>query len=231
MRVLSIVHERDAGPGVFADSVRAAGAELEEWFVPEGQAPRPLAEYGAAMVFGGSMHADQDQIHPWLATERAALAELLDRRTPLLGVCLGAQLLAQAAGGGAVRSRHPEIGWFPVEPTATGAADPVLGVLGDGTLAFEWHSYEVELPTETTVLARSETCVQAYRVGAALGIQFHAEVSAADAATWIADYRDPDAERIGVDRAALADETKARIGAWNELGRALCARWLAASGA
>jgi GMP synthase (glutamine-hydrolysing) len=105
-----------------------------------------------------------------------------------------------------------------------------MGPLAPEFEAFEWHSYECRLPKAAVVLARTQVCVQAYRLGArAWGIQFHAEVSAADAAHWVDDYRsDEDAVRIGVDPAALRAETDAKIAAFNQLGRDLCARWLAA---
>ena len=229
MRLLAISHQRDAGPGVFAEAVERAGAELDVWHIAEAAKPpgEPSA-YDAVMTFGGAMHADQEDRHPWLATEKRLLAELLDAGTPLLGVCLGSQLVAEAAGGRAVRAVEPEIGWFDVELTAAGEGDPLIAGLGPRFEAFEWHSYEVLLPERTEILARTPVCVQAYRVGErAWGIQFHAEVSAADARKWVAEYDvDPDAVRIGIDPDALGFETERKIAAFNDLGRALCARWL-----
>ena len=101
---------------------------------------------------------------------------------PLLGVCLGTQLLAEAAGGSAGRASEPEIGWRQVELTPEGAADPLLAPLAPAFEAFQWHSYEAAPPPDAVTLARSPVCPQAYRIGEqAWGIQFHAEVSAADA--------------------------------------------------
>lgn len=229
MRALAIVHQRDAGPGVFAEEILARGVDLDTWRRAEtGDPPADLAAYGAVLAFGGAMHVDQERSHPWIADEKRLLAELLERDTPLLGVCLGAQLLSAAAGGGPRRSAEPEIGWFEVAVTGEGAADPVIGPLAPRFEAFEWHSYEAAPPPPAVVLAESETCVQAYRLGsAAWGIQFHAEVGAEDAGNWIRDYRnDEDAVRIGVDPEALRAETSDRIEAWNRLGRELCGRFL-----
>ena len=234
MRALAISHQRDAGPGVFAEAIAATGHQLDTWHVVEGGPPPadPLG-YDAVMTFGGAMHADQERAHPWLAPEKALLRDLLARGVPLLGVCLGCQLLVEAAGGEARRAREPEIGWHPVELTAEGASDPLLAPLAPSFEAFQWHSYECVLPPDAVVLARSPICVQAYRVGdRAWGIQFHAEVMAGDAAQWITDYHtDPDAIRIGVDPAMLGPETATRGPAWNELGRALCRRFFAAADA
>jgi GMP synthase (glutamine-hydrolysing) len=202
MRTLAISHQRDAGPGVFAEAIAAAGHSMDVWHRAEtDEPPADPREYDGVLTFGGAMHADQESEHAWLADEKSLLRELLAAEAPLLAVCLGAQLLAEAAGGEAVRASQPEIGWF-----------------------------EVELPQDAIVLARTPVCVQAYRVGAAAwAIQFHAEVSAADAAHWIADYHaDEDAVRIGVDPEALRAETEAKIEGFNQLGRDLCARWLAA---
>ena len=230
MRALAVVHQRDAGPGVFSEAMAAQGVELETWLPAEDRAPpRDPAGYDAALVFGGAMHADQERAHPWLAAEKSLLADLLDAGAPLLGVCLGAQLLSEAAGGTAQRLAEPEIGWLEVEVTDAGSSDPLLGPMAPRFAAFQWHSYECTLPPGAVGLAKSAACMQAYRVGeAAWGIQFHAEVAAVDAESWIRDYRsDEDAVRIGLDAEALRARTAERIGAWNQLGRELCARFLA----
>jgi GMP synthase (glutamine-hydrolysing) len=231
VRLLAISHQRDAGPGVFGEAIAEAGHLLDLWHRAETDRPPsdPLG-YDGVLTFGGAMHADQESDHPWLTAEKALLRELLERGAPVMAVCLGAQLLAEAAGGTAVRASQPEIGWFDVAVTAEGAVDPIIGPLAPAFEAFEWHSYECRLPEAAVVLARTPVCVQAYRVGErAWGIQFHAEVGAADAARWVDDYRtDEDAVRIGVDPAALRSETDAKVAAFNQLGRDVCARWLAA---
>jgi GMP synthase (glutamine-hydrolysing) len=177
------------------------------------------------------MHADQEDRHPWLRFEKDFLAAMLDDGMPILAVCLGTQVLADAAGGEARRAREPEIGWFEVEVTDEGASDPVIGPLAPSFTAFQWHSYEAVPPDGAAILARSAVCPQAYRIGDRVwGIQFHAEVTAANLRHWIDDYRsDEDAVRIGVDPVKLRDETEPRIGDWNRLGRELCGRFLDAA--
>ncbi len=229
MRVLAIVHQSDAGPGVFVDAVRAAGAELNSWLISDGgPAGRDPGDYDAVMTFGGAMHPDQDDRHPWMAEEKEMLAGLLQRGVPLLGVCLGAQLVAAAAGAPTKRAREPEIGWYEVELTDAGRDDPLLGPLAPRFEALQWHSYEFTLPDGATALARSETCLQAYRIAPqAWGIQFHAEVTRGDFESWIEDYRsDPDAVALGLDSDELQARTRAAIGQWNELGQDLCERFL-----
>lgn len=229
MRVLAIVQQRDAGPGVFAEAVAARGDELDQWVLPEGEPPPadPLG-YDAVFTLGGAMNVDQEDRHPWLADQKALLRELLAREVPLLGLCLGAQLVAEAAGASPGRASRPEIGWRRVELTPDGTEDPLLAPLAPGFEAFQWHSYEFPLPPGAVPLARSEVCLQACRIGArAWAIQFHPEVSRADALRWIDDYRsDADAVRIGIDPAALRAETEAKIGPFNAFGRDLGTRWL-----
>jgi GMP synthase (glutamine-hydrolysing) len=228
MRALAIVHQPDAGPGVFADAMRARGVELDQWMISD--AP-PFADplgYDAVLTFGGAMHPDQEDQHPWLGDEKALLAELIERGVPLLGMCLGGELVAAAAGATPRPARDPEIGWHGVEATPEGADDPIFGGLPRRFDAFQWHSYEASLPPNATALATSRVCLQAFRLaGPTWGIQFHADVTAVDAERWIDDYRsDPDAVRIGLDPEALRARTRASIAAWNELGRALCGRFL-----
>jgi GMP synthase-like glutamine amidotransferase len=228
-RALAIVFERDAGPGVFEQASVVRGVELDSWhFDGRAAPPGDPSGYGAVMVFGGSMHPDAEDAHPWLREVKTLLGELLGRGTPLLGVCLGGQLLADAVGPPSRRAREPELGWHEVEVTPEGERDPVLGPLAPGFTAFGWHRYEFALPRGGTALARSATCLQAYRLGdAAWGIQFHAEVTAQDADAWINDDRDKeDAAWIVADFDELRERTRVAMGPWNELGRGLCGRFL-----
>jgi len=228
VRVLGISHQADAGPGVFAEAVRTAGHSLDEWMLPDGDAPGDPLGYDAVMTFGGSMHADQEAKHPWLADAKALLGELIARRVPLLGVCLGSQLVAEAAGAPAEPAPEPEIGWFEVELTAEGVSDPLLAPLAPRFTAFQWHSYRSPLPPGAVALARSPGALQAFRAGDhAWGIQFHAEVTEHDAIGWTDRYEeDEKAVEMGLDPDALSATIRERIGAWNQLGRELCGRFL-----
>ena len=116
MRVLAVTHGANVGPGVFGNAVADGGHELDTWYAPLGGSPRREAD--AVLVFGGAMHPDEDDRHPWLRREHEFLVEQLERGTPLLGVCLGAQLIAKAAGAAVHPSREPEVGWLAVERVA-----------------------------------------------------------------------------------------------------------------
>jgi len=197
------------------------GHSLEEWSFAGGSAPP--ASYDAYMVFGGAMHPDQELEHPWLVSEVDWLSELVRSGAPVLGVCLGAQLIARALGAwSGPLAGGPEIGWCEVERCAD---DPVLDALPQRFEAFEWHHYTYEVPPGAVELARNARCNQAYRVGdACWAVQFHPEVTHAQVLGWIDDPDDPPA-----DPDALRAETAEKIGRWNELGLALCDAFVAAA--
>ena len=216
MDVLAVIHGEQVRAGVFGEAVEARGHRLDEWSHAWGTPlPRPLDAYGAVLVFGGAMHADQEGHHPWLREENFFLQRLLDLRKPVLGVCLGAQLLAKAAGADVGPAPEPEIGWFSVDLTDDATDDPVLGGLPARFDAFQWHYYKHAVPAGGVELARNDLCTQAFRLGdCAWGVQFHPEVTLAQVEAWMAEDEPVPA--------GLLEETRKRIGDWNELGKGLC---------
>jgi GMP synthase (glutamine-hydrolysing) len=227
-RILSITHQPDARAGVFAD----ASAELVEW-MPSAGPPPVLDGVDGVMIFGGGMHVDHEAAHPWLREEKRLIGGLLRRKIPVLGVCLGAQLLAEAAGAKPRRAAQPEIGWHRVEVTPDGAADPLIGPLAPAFEVFEWHSYEAPLPPGGVALARTPLCLQAFRVDGlpAWGVQFHAEVTLAGLEKWLDGWEaDEDAAATGLDPEAIRRESQRKIAAQEELGRGLVRRFLDEAG-
>ena len=220
-----MIHGSDARTELFAPAIEERGHRLDEWsFVWGTPPPQPLDAYDALFVFGGAMHPDQERKHPWIEDELRWLRSVLEDGRPMLGICLGAQLLARAAGSWVGPLEIPEIGWYEVELNAAGAADPVLGSLPSRFTALQWHRYTHGLPEGAVELARS-TCTQAFRLGdACWGVQFHPEVTAAQLEAWLADPDDP-----APDPSVLRDQTRTRIGEWNALGRTLCGAFLAAA--
>jgi len=225
MRVLSIVHE--AGPtgggGIFERAVPERGHRLDRWVAADGEAPPgDPADWEAVMVFGGAMHPDQDAEHPWLAGEARFLESALADGVPLLGVCLGAQLIARAAGGLVGPAGTPEVGWFEVSRTH-GADDPVIGALPGRFRAFQWHYYTFELPAGAVQLASSAAARQAYRLGDRVwGIQFHAEVDRTMLDRWLREGE----EELPKPVEELRAETDRYLPGWNAHGRMLCDAFL-----
>jgi GMP synthase-like glutamine amidotransferase len=223
MRVLSIVHPGDAGSELFKPLVLELGHGFDEWSFAEGTPP-PADSYDTVLVFGGPMHVDQEEQHPWLRAESEWLVELLEGTTPTLGICLGSQLLALAAGAPVGPLAQPERGWHEVELTDEAADDPVLSSLPERFDALQWHHYAHGLPDGAVALARNDACLQAFRLGETWGVQFHPEVTQPQLERWFADKSDLPAERE-----RLQTETRERIGRWNDLGRRLCRAFLGAA--
>ena len=215
MRVLHVEHPDGRGPGVFGE-----GAENLHWraFAE----PPPDAEVDAIVLYGAATDVVDAPRLPWLQAEQAWLREHVEAGTPLLGVCFGAQLLADALGAEVSPSEPPEIGFHPVTLTAAGRADPVLGALPERFLACQWHSWKCALPPGATALADSPVCLQAYRAGNRWGVQFHPEVDAPTLEGWIAG--EP-AEPPGF---AARDE---HLPGWHELGRRLFSAFLRSAAA
>jgi GMP synthase-like glutamine amidotransferase len=219
------VHQIDAGSGVFGATAARRGDEVVDWIPVQG--PAPEGELGAVMIFGGGMHPDQEDKHPWLRGEKELIRGWLDSGVPVLATCLGSELLAEAAGGRTERLPDPEIGWHEIELTADAADDPVLGGLPPAFTGFQWHSYATPLPPEAVALAQNGSHPDAFRVGEAWGLQFHAEVTAEIVGGWLDRYReDEDAVRIGLDPEPIRVETAERIEEWNAIGERIAGAFL-----
>ena len=223
MRVLSIVHQPDAGAGVFGGPVH----ESLTWVPSSG--PPPADGFDALMIFGGSMHVDQNDEHRWLTGEKEFIRETLDRGTPILGVCLGSQLLAAVAGARPHRIPEPEIGWYDIEITEAGAADPLLGPLAPSVELFEWHHYVAPLPPGAVELARTPACVQAFRIEGkpAWGLQFHAEVTRENLWSWLDGWENAEAAATSLDPERIRAASEGRIEKQNAVGRGIAERFLA----
>ena len=191
---------------MFVATAERLGHEVVEWIPVQG--PLPDGDFDAVMVFGGGMHPDQEAEHEWLRGEKELLRVWLDGGTPVLATCLGSELLAEAAGGRVERLPEPQIGWHEVELTAAAGDDPVLGGLPSTFTGFQWHSYATPPPDGAALLAQERELSDAYRVGDAWGLQFHAEVTEEIVGGWLDRYReDKDAVRIGLDPEPIRAET------------------------
>ncbi|HET6998459.1 MAG TPA: type 1 glutamine amidotransferase [Solirubrobacterales bacterium] len=141
-------------------------------------------EVAGAVVMGGPMNVDEVERFPGLAAEREWLAVAVEQGMPVLGICLGAQLLARALGAEVRPGEGPEIGFAPVE--VSDPADPILGGLAPSTEVLHWHGDVFDLPDGATPLASStRTEHQAFRAGNAWGVLFHPEADFALVEAWL----------------------------------------------
>ena len=146
-----------------------------------------LDRYRGLIVLGGSMNVEDRHARPHLKTELLVIERALEQGKPVLGICLGAQMLAHVLGAPIRRHIHPELGWYELEATEQGRSDPVLGALGGRLPVFQWHSFTYELPAGAKQLARTETCEQqAFCWNRnAYGFQFHLEADAPMIERWV----------------------------------------------
>lgn len=150
-----------------------------------------LERYRGLVVLGGPMNVEDQAERPHLRTELRVIEQALRENKPVLGICLGAQLLAHVLGAPVRKHDQAEIGWYPLELTEAGQADRVMAPLGAATTVFQWHTRSYALPEGTVQLARTDTCEQqAFRYGeTAYGVQFHPEVNQPLIERWL---RNPD---------------------------------------
>lgn len=225
MKVLAVTHGPDVGPELLGDVVREHGHELVEWDIAT--AGPPTVDADAVIVLGGHQNVGEELQFPWLHEEYDALRRWLVARTPLLGVCLGAQTLAHAAGARVAPAERPYGGFYETELTDAGADDPVLGALPPRFAALNANAYAFTVPPDGVQLARGPGLEQAFRIGErAWGVQFHPEVRRDQALRWFSKDR-------GLDKtyAQLEAEVDAGIERWQQLGRTLGAAFLRAAAA
>jgi GMP synthase (glutamine-hydrolysing) len=183
--VLLIGHDEDERFGLAPEGLSGAGLDVIPHRQP-GDLP-PLDDVSGVVVFGGEMNVDMIDRYPFLAEERSYVRKAVDAGVPLLGICLGAQMLARSMDRRVYPAGVREIGFNVVHPTADAQDDPLLSVFADGDMVFHWHEDTFELPEGSTVLATGdEVPLQAFRIGRlAWGTQFHFEVDRAELEHWL----------------------------------------------
>ena len=146
-----------------------------------------LRNYDGLVVLGGPMNVDESDEYPYLVPETESIREFINMDLPVLGICLGSQLIAKALGARVYKNPEKEIGWYDVSTTEEGKRDPLLGVFGEVEKVFQWHGDTFEIPPGASHLATSPACAnQAFRYGDKVyGFQFHLEVDAPMIERWL----------------------------------------------
>lgn len=200
LRALVIQHERSAPPGYVHRWLEERGAAEDVYRVDVGKRAVDPRDYGIVVSLGSESAAYDDSV-PWIETERQLLLEATAAGVPVLGICFGAQLLAQVLGGDAHRAESAEIGWRGVR-----SRDQELIAHGPW---FQWHFDTFAPPPAATLIADSAAGPQAFTAGPSLGVQFHPEVTPEIIAIWANGYRH-ELDEAGVDPDRLLTEAHDR---------------------
>ncbi|MEP6856245.1 MAG: type 1 glutamine amidotransferase [Pedococcus sp.] len=226
-RILVVEHESNAGVGLVGRCIAERAWPMDVVGPAHADVPSSAPGYAGVVVLGGTPGPEDDDLADWLPCVRELVRDCLDRGVPLLGVCLGAQILAVVAGGAVTEAlAGPEVGLIEVGWAAEADNDPLLHGLPDAAPALAWHWLEVvDLPVGSHSLASTSRCAnQAFRVGpVAWGLQFHLEALAGTAREWASEE---DLEPLGLSveevATSVADAEPRLVDVWSTVSR----RWL-----
>jgi GMP synthase (glutamine-hydrolysing) len=185
--IVAVLHNlTDAFTGHGGPALCAAGVELDERRLLHGDALPAVTEADGIVALGGDQSVRDNAESPLLQAEAELLREAIERGVPVLGVCLGAQLLAHTLGGSVARLPKRMVAWAPIEPLPAAAGDPVLGALPAGAMALHWNEDGFEPPPGAVeLLRRPRGTGEGFRYGdSAWGVQFHPEVDPENLEGW-----------------------------------------------
>ncbi len=221
MRILAIRHARFEHLGRISPALKAGGLEFDYLdLYLEPKATCSIASYDGLVLMGGPMSANDNL--DYLVRELRIIEDALSAGKPILGICLGAQLIALAAGSRVFPNAEKEIGWAPVYWTDPARQDLLFGVFNRPETVFHWHGETFDLPAGAQWLARSDRCRnQAFRFGSAYGLQFHLEVTPEMISDWVGQ------EANNADVAGLTDpiEPNQNADRMAELSEIVFGRW------
>jgi GMP synthase (glutamine-hydrolysing) len=194
-KILSVQNFPCETLGLLEQMFEHDGYDIEKVNIQDDPVPTSPLGYDAIVILGGPM-AVYDNF-PYLQKEQELIRNAMRNDTPVLGVCLGSQLIAQAAGGRVYKAKKKEIGWHDVYLTPASSNDIFRGFTDKMIRVFQWHGDTYDLPANAKILAYSDLYAQAFRIESAVGIQFHFEVDEHLIRTWTKEYNaDLIAEKI-----------------------------------
>ncbi|MBT8202671.1 MAG: type 1 glutamine amidotransferase [Acidimicrobiia bacterium] len=223
-RVLVLENDPGDGPGHLAPALRATGVASTVVRVHAGEPVPSVDAADGFVILGGAMGVYESDAHPWIEDEADLVREAVAAKVPVLGICLGAQLIAHALGGRAFVADAPEVGVVTSRLTVAGERDPLSEFLPGPYLAFHQDTFEV--PPDAELLAASSSFPHVFRSGSALAIQSHPEVTVEGATYW--GRRSPLPARAGVDYDAVIDEMERAVSP--ERAIALFSAWIEQDG-
>jgi GMP synthase-like glutamine amidotransferase len=226
MRIHWLQHAEHEDLGCIAPWLARRGDAVTMSRLWAGDALPATAAFDALIVMGGPMNIYEHAAHPWLVPEKALIRAAIDAGLPVLGVCLGSQLIADVLGGPVTRNAYSEVGWFDVTLNRAGRAHPLFADWPDRFAAFHWHGDTFAIPPGAQHLMHSEACAnQGFVWGErVVGLQFHLEVTAADARVWFQHELPAPAPYVQTPTVILEDLSRFTLN--NRLMVNLLERWL-----
>ncbi len=224
--VLVLRHGDDIPVGLLGEALEVAGISWVEVMLHDGDPIPPLTGFSALVVLGGVMGAYDEEDYPWLADEKRTIVAAHEAEMPMVGICLGSQLFAEALGGKAFLSESaPEIAHMVPQLTEAGAEDPVLRHFDEPVVVF--HQDTFDPPPGAKLLATSDRFNHVFRLGSAVAIQAHPEADAAVVSKWV-EIEDelPLMEAAGVEPDQLVAEVTAGEEAQREMAARLFGAWV-----
>jgi GMP synthase (glutamine-hydrolysing) len=225
--VLVIQHVRSETPGKIGALLRAEGISTKVVRIFEGnKVPDELGEAAGLVIMGGPMGVYEQDRHPFLRQEIRLIEEALKRGKPVLGICLGSQLLASAVGARVRPGKRKEIGWYPVRLTKSARTDPLWKGVAGSFNAYHWHGDIFEVPRGAVSLASSAlTKCQAFRYGrSAYGFLFHMEITEKIMRDMARTFTD-ELRAEGLDRAEILRGANEHLSRLNQIGSTVFSRW------
>ena len=229
MRVAVVENTRITHHGQVGVALHEAGALVDQYQPYKGQPlPRTPGGYDALVVFGGEQSARDDASHPYLWELCALIRRFSEADLPVLGICLGAQIMARAFDADNLLGQAPEFGWQNVSLTEEGLDDPILLAVPATFPIFQWHSDTFTLPAEAVLLASSGRAAnQAFRIGrATYGTQFHFEANRAVVADWTRTFPDQTESMQKGWATLLPEQAKQHGVSADETGLAIARAWV-----
>ena len=231
MKVLVLQHESCETLGVFEEELQKRDIQSRYVKVYEEAVPKSFKGFSKIIILGGPMNVYEEETCPFLRAEDVLIKEALKKRVPLLGICLGSQLIAKAAGAKVRKGPEKEIGWYTIRLTEEGKRDRLFNRFKDEFKVFHWHGDTFDLPAGAVPLAENDLYLQAFRLESAYALQFHLEVTEEMIKDWLSRYEDEVRSLKGfIDPGKIIVDTERHAKDLNKSAKMFIEKWLNESG-